>query len=272
MKQQAFKLIVVFLVFLSGIARSEDAPQKTSDWYFGASIYGWLPDIAGQTAFTPPGGSGDFEVGVENILENLKFTMMGTLEARKGRWGVFTDLIYMDVGGSQTGKRNLTIGGQELPVDVVADVGLDLKSLIWTAAGSFRMVDKSAFTMDVLAGARYLDIEQKLNWTLTGNIGSIPIPDRSGNAAVTASNLDAIVGLRGRFAFGAKKSLYVPYALDVGAGDSDLTWQGVVGVGYSFGWWELAAVYRYLYYDLGPNSAINDISFGGPGVGVLFKW
>ena len=51
------------------------------------SIYGWFPDIAGQTAFTQPGGGDDFEIDIDNILDNLKFTLMGTLDVRKGRWG-----------------------------------------------------------------------------------------------------------------------------------------------------------------------------------------
>lgn len=265
-------MAAVALVLLPTGALAGEVAAEDNTWQFGASIYGWFPDIAGQTAFTPPGGSGEFEVDIDSILENLKFTLMGTFDARKGRWGVVTDFVYMDVGGSTTGSRELTIEGEELPADVTADIGLDLKSLILNLAGSYRVLDKPSFTMDMIAGARYVDIEQKLNWNLTGDIGGTPLPAQSGNATVSVGNLDGIVGVRGRLAFGAKKALFVPYELDIGTGDSDFTWQGATGVGYSFGWWQLAAVWRYLYYDLSSDSAIKDMSFGGPAVGAVFRW
>ncbi|MEN8243787.1 MAG: hypothetical protein ABFS43_02665 [Thermodesulfobacteriota bacterium] len=81
-----------------------------------------------------------------------------------------------------------------------------------------------------------------------------------------------IFGVRGRFAFGSKKALFVPYYLDLGFGESDITWQGVAGLGYAFGWGEIVAAWRYLYYDMSSGSAIDEISFSGPEAGVTFRW
>ena len=64
----------------------------------------------------------------------------------------------------------------------------------------------------------------------------------------------------------------MPYYFDMGAGDSDFTWQGIAGLGYAFHWGEIAAVWRYLYYDLSSGSAINDMNFSGPAIGVTFRW
>jgi hypothetical protein len=253
-------------------ALAQQPASETGSWHFGASIYGWFPDITGQTAFTPPGGSGDFEIDIEDILENLEFTLMGTFDVRKGRWGILTDAIYMDVGNSGSGTRKASIGGIQLPVDATADVDLDLESWIWTITGYYRALDRPWLTFDVVAGARYLDVEQKVDYDVTGNVGSIPAPGRSGTAKESLSNWDAVIGVRGRFAFGAKKAWFVPYYLDVGAGDSDLTWQGIAGMGYAFRWIEVAAVWRYLYYDLPSDKAINDMSFSGPAIGVTFRW
>ncbi len=41
------------------------------------------------------------------------------------------------------------------------------------------------------------------------------------------------------YIFGAGHAWSVPYYLDVGTGDSDLTWQGLLGLAYSFGWGDL---------------------------------
>lgn len=244
-KHSILLLAVVFALSLSvSVVTAQETTETNSGWQFGASIYGWFPDISGQTT----DGSG-FQVDIEQILENLEFTMMGTFEVRKGHWGVLTDLIYMDVGGSQS--------------DSGVEVDLDMESWIWNLAGSYRVFDRPGFVMDALAGARYLDVEQDLEWTG---------PGPGGSTTVGLTNVDGIIGIRGRLALGAKKALYVPYELDVGAGDSDLTWQGVTGLGYSFGWWELSAVWRYLYYDLSSDMGIDDLNFSGPAVGVAFRW
>jgi len=266
-------LVVLLMALLASTgALAQQPASETESWQFGVSIYGWFPDVGGKTAFTQPGGGSEFEIGIENILDNLEFTLMGTFDVRKGRWGILTDAIYMDVGGSQTGTREATIGGIELPVDASANVDLDLKSWIWTLTGYYRVLDQPGMTLDVVAGARYLDVETKVNWVVTGNVGSIPVPDRTGAAEANLKNWDALIGLRGRFAFGAQNAWFVPYYFDVGAGDSDLTWQGVAGLGYAFHWGEIEAAWRYLSYDLPSSRAIEDMSFSGPVVGVTFRW
>jgi len=267
----SFSVLLMVLLASTG-AFAQQAAGESNAWQFGVSIYGWFPDIAGETAFTPPGGSSEFEVDIENILDNLEFTLMGIFDMRKGRWGLLTDMIYMDVGGSSTGTREATIGGTPIPIDAAADVNLDIKSLILTLSGYYRAVDQAGLTLDVLAGTRYLDVEQSVNWNVTGNVGSIPLPGRTGAATVSLTNWDLIFGARGRFAFGAQKTWFVPYYLDFGAGDSDFTWQGITGLGYAFKWGEVTAVWRYLYYDLSSDKPIKDMDFSGPAVGFTFRW
>ncbi|MGD9309967.1 MAG: hypothetical protein PVG51_12540 [Desulfosarcina sp.] len=267
------------LVLLLGIAllpaQSVIAQQSTraSDaWQFGASIYGWFPDIAGETVFMKPDGSSDFKIDIEDILDNLEFTLMGIVDVHKGRWGVLTDIIYMDVSGSQNGTRSASIGGNQIPVGAAADVNLEIESWIWTLAGYYRALEQNSGNLDLLAGARYLDVEQSVNWNVTGNIGSIPASGRVGDASAALSNWDFILGLRGRFAFGTQKTWFVPYYFDLGAGDSDFTWQGIAGLGYAFKWCEVTAVWRYLYYDLSSDKPIKDMDFSGPAAGITFRW
>jgi hypothetical protein len=263
-------LILALLVSTNALAQQPES--ETGSWHFGASIYGWFPDITGKTVFTQPGGGNEFEIDIEDILDNLEFTLMGTFDVRKGRWGFVTDIIYMDVGSSESGTREASIGRRQIPVGAAADIDLDLESWIWTLAGYYRALDQSGLTLNVLAGARYLDVEQEVDWVVTGNVGPIAAPDRTGTAKSGLTNWDAIIGVRGRYAFGAQKAWFIPYHLDVGTGDSDLTWQGVAGLGYGFRWFEVAAVWRYLYYDLPSSKAIDDMSFSGPAVGLTFKW
>ncbi len=241
------------------------------EWTFGASIYGWFPDISGTTAF-PDGSGNDFVVPIGTILDNLSFTLQGGFDARKGKWGIVTDVIYMDLNKKESEYREGTIGGQEIPVDVTAKVGLGMKSWIWTTAAYYRVIDQPEKSFDLLFGARYLDISQSLDFSFSGNIGGTPLPGHEASAKVGGANWDAVVGLRGRFSFGQGNQWFMPYLLDVGTGDTDLTWQAMAGIGYAFKWGEMIAAWRYLEYDMPSDKPIDNMNFSGPVVGAVFRW
>ena len=262
---------VMMVTFLSGGAFAQPA-DKADDWQFGASIYGWFPDMSGNTAFSPEGSDSEFEIDIENILENLEFTLMGSFDVRKGAFGVFTDIIYMDVGDSGSSSMDGSIGPGQTPTNVTADVDFEMTSWIWNLLAYYRVLGMNGASLDIAAGTRYLDVEQKVKWDMTANVDDVPVAERTADVSEGVSNWDVIFAVRGRIGLGAKKALFLPYYLDVGVGDSDLTWQGVAGLGYAFGWGEIVAAWRYLYYDMPSGSAIGEISFSGPEAGVTFRW
>ena len=98
------------------------------------------------------------------------------------------------------------------------------------------------------------------------------VEGRAGSSSAEETQWDAIVGVKGRWTFGAERQWYVPYYLDVGTGDSDLTWQGMAGVGYSFDSIGVTGVWRYLDYDLGGSTPSKSIDFSGPALGVTFRF
>ena len=266
-------VVAMTVMILSNSALAQQPVDKANGWQFGASIYGWFPDLNGQAVFSPEGSDSEFEVDIENILENLEMVLMGSFDARKGSFGVFTDIIYMDVGDAGNTSVDGSVGPSEVPTNVTADVSFDMESWIWNLLAYFRALDKSGATLDIVAGTRYLDVEQEVKWDITAVVdGDVPVAERTGEVGGGVTNWDAIFGVRGRFAFGTKKALFVPYYLDMGVGDSDLTWQGVAGLGYAFGWGEIVAAWRHLYYDMPSGSAIGEISFSGPEAGVTFRW
>jgi hypothetical protein len=249
-------------------AQAQDMSDK---WVFNAAIYGWLPDIGGKTTF-PAGTGSSISVDANQIIDSLKFTFMGTFEARKGRWGMFTDVVYMDVGGSKNGTRDITVDGHPLPVGVTADTNLDLKALIWTLAGTYNVVNDPGVKMDVLAGARLLDIKTTLGWNFSADIGDESNTRRSGSSEVKGTKTDAIIGLKGRANFGTDQKWFVPYYVDIGTGQSEFTWQGIAGIGYKFNWGEVFGVWRYLDYSFKSSSKIEDLTVNGPAIGVAFSW
>ena len=80
--------VLVLLCFNPAVTR---AATDDDEWAFGAALYGWLPDISGTTTFAGAPGGGDFTIGIDQILDNLQFTVMGSFDARRGRVGFVTD-------------------------------------------------------------------------------------------------------------------------------------------------------------------------------------
>lgn len=246
--------------------------QASEPRQFGVSVYGWFSTVKGTTTFPAPPASGgsDFTVDAADLIKNLKFSFMGSFEARKGRWGGFADLVYADVGDTKSRTRDFLIGQQQVPANVTGEVTFDAKSYVWTLAGEYRAVTEPGLEVDTFLGTRMLDAEQKVDFTLSGDIGQVPLPDRSGSRKTRMTSWDGIVGVKGRLAFGADRSWFAPYYADVGGGESDLTYQLMTGIGYSFKWGEMVAQWRYLKYDLGVE--IDSLSLNGPAIAFNYRW
>ena len=266
------KAVPLALLASASLALPAAASAQSADrWQFAGTLYGYFPSLGGKTTFPQPSGT-DVTIDADKVLEDLKFVFMGSLDARKGRWGAFTDVIYMDLGNQRHGTRDFTLGGHDLPVDVQANVGYDLKGWAWTIAGTYAAIESPHHVMQVIGGTRMLKLKPTLNYELTGNVGSIPIDEREGKAQADETNWDAIVGVKGRAFLGSERRWFVPYYFDIGTGESKLTYQAMGGLGYTFGSWDLFAAWRYLDYDFKSGSKVEELNFSGPGVAVQFRW
>ena len=253
------------------VSASAAAQDLSDEWRFRAFIYLWAPQIKGGATF-PGGNTADFDLKFHTIFDHLKMAGMGSLEAQKGRWGAFTDVIYMNLGATDTKTRDATIDGVPLPVGVTANTGVGMKSWVWTLAASYRVQSSENLEMDVFAGARLLWIQPLLTYNFNVDVGPFVGPSRVGSRTVTARNWDAIAGVKGRIGIGATREWFVPYYVDIGTGDSDLTWQGAVGIGYAFSWGEVVASWRYLDYNFKSSAKVNDLKMNGPLMGVALHW
>ena len=188
--------VAAAMVFGAGVTASGGAAAEliSDGWRFRAVIYMWMPKITGSATFprNDPGAAlaavdAEFDMSFPTILDHLKMTGMGTLEVQKGRWGAFTDVVYLNVGSTSTTTRDGTIDGVPLPVGVTLNTGLDLKSLIWTLAGSYRVQATRESELDVFVGARMLSIEPRLTYDFSADVGpfigpgAYGRPNRQGN-------------------------------------------------------------------------------------------
>jgi hypothetical protein len=268
-----------FLCFAAGtlvpapaLAQSTQSDWDSGTWQFAATIYGYLPTIGGKLNFPVDSGGSSINVDPNTVLNHLKMAFMGSFDAHNGRWGVFTDVLYLDVGGSKSQTRDFSIGNIGLPASTTADLNLNLKGVVGTLAGEYRVASDATWKVEVLAGARLLDVKPTLGWSINGDLGTIGIAGRSGSKEISDNFWDGIVGVKGRYAFGDDRRWGVPFYLDVGTGQTQLTWQAAAGVSYSYQWGDIVAMWRYLDWNGRSGKPIQSLNFNGPMLGATFRW
>lgn len=245
------------------LAQAEE-PAANSGWDFAVAAYLWGADIGGST-----GSGADIDVSFSDLFDGLNAGFMGTFEARKDKWLILTDLVYLDVSADDT--TNVTIpvgpglGPGPVPIDVTAKTEIDLKGTVFQLAGGYNLLSEGPLKLDLLAGTRYLDLDNDFTVDLSAIGGS-----RKTKFSDSGNVWDGIVGVKGMYALSPRWSL--PYYADIGTGQSDFTWQAAAGVAYhAADWVDVAFVYRYLAWDIGEDF-VDDLNFSGPTLGAVFRW
>ena len=221
-------------------------------------LYLWGADFSGDF-----GPNADFEITFDQLVDNLEMGFMGSFQARKGKWSMFIDAVHLEVASDQT---NVSDG----LIPVTTTSSLNMKGWVVELGGGYNLWVNQGSRLDLIAGVRYMDLGSDVALSITvldsGGSSSFAIP--------MSAATDGIVGVKGRFALGKRWSL--PYYLDVGAGDSDLTWQALAGVSFTAAKWvDLALVYRHLEWDLGDDGSdgyIKNVNFSGPAFGAVFHF
>lgn len=242
--------------------------------------YLWLPSMDGTLRYGSSATGGAAPVVTIDpgaILSDLDMAFMISGEARKGRWLVATDFIYLDLGGAGSKVKSVDFNPGSGPVNV-ATTALDsgtqtkVKGTVWTLAGGYAAVQDPRHTLDVIGGVRYLGVKAKTDWQLSATVtapGGAQTFPASGSVSQSEELWDAIAGIKGRVKLGQGR-WFMPYYLDAGAGDSSLTWQGMLGVGYAFKWGEVLFAYRYLSWEQGGSKPVEEFNVRGFGFGLNF--
>src|SRR3954451_21927307 len=91
-----YLIIALMFYFIPTAAAAEEA--RSDRWNFTVTPYVWLPNVNGTLKYGPPpnaGGAPAVDTGPNNDLENLSMALMLSGEARRGRWSVVGDLVYI---------------------------------------------------------------------------------------------------------------------------------------------------------------------------------
>jgi opacity protein-like surface antigen len=228
---------------------------ELTPYLFAAGLYG-STGTQGVTA--------DVNMGFDDIVENLQAGLMGTLEVRRGRWGMILDGLYFELGGQSASSWQgpAGIGSATGELDVTTTMQM------YQLSAAYRVSDK--LPTDLIAAARYTQIDAGMN--LSATTGGV-LPGGTRSLSASQSWWDPVIGVRVAVPFAQRWSVML-YG-DVGGFNvgSNLTYQGIAGVNWQFSEHVSAKLgYRYIYQDYENDGFIWDMVARGPylGVGIRF--
>lgn len=251
-----------------------NAHAADDDWKYSVTPYLWLPSFNANFKYTLPPSTGSPEVQTY-YLNKLNAVLMLAGDARKGDWSIFTDLIYLDISGSDSHVTSVNFGGSQVGTSIDAGTQTTIRGTVVTFGGGYTVVQSAGASMDVIAGARYLGVDVSTDWHLTSTINGPGVGETfplTGTVSERVDLWDAIIGVRGKFNLGDTGKWSVPYYLDAGTGSSTFTWQGMTGLAYAYGWGDVLLAYRHLYYGQGSDQFIQSLILSGPMLGATFRF
>lgn len=239
----------IFLTMLA-LCTLASAPSNAQEqeWKYAAEAYLWGANVDIETE-----AGTDTEIRFTDIVDDLQLGGMLALFAHHDKWMFGLDGLYLDIDDN---------------VEEVVQEGVELNDLkleAWVVSPmvGYELLQSDRFSLFVMAGARYLwiDVSEKINF-------SPPEPVGTENFSTSDGSWDGLIGIRGHWRL--SDDWYTTYHLDVGTGDSGLTWQALGAFGYRFNRFDAIVGYRYLEWDNTENDALEDLNMSGVMAGVKF--
>lgn len=254
------KLTLVAIALAAGahMANAADLPsppaEPDSGWSFTFAPYVWAAGMDGKVAqFGLP--EVDVDASFSDVLKNFDIGLMGVGEARYGRFGVATDLLWVKLSAEQN-----------TPLGRLADnVEANVETLMATAVGSYSLILDETANLDIVAGGRLWSVDTKLS--LDGGA----LDGRS--ASDDDTWVDPVVGLKGRANF--TSDFYITGWGLIGGFDvsSKFMWDVMGGIGYSASdSFSIMAGYRGVGVDYRNNGFVYDVVQHGPLLGFVFNF
>jgi hypothetical protein len=261
----AMAAATVFSVLIQTAAQAADAQETApveplGEWRYSIAPYLWgagLDGDVGLFGLEPV----NVEMSFGDILDDLKFAGMVVAEAHNGTWGIFGDIVYVNLEADTSATRMVL--GSEASLDVTVRTS----SFTGTLMGEYRVYGADSVSVDLMGGARIWSVDNKITATLAAD-GS-PLGQYSGSDGATW--VDPMIGIKARIDTGT------PWFFNawgiIGAGSSDISWDALGGVGYQ--WSEKVSMvggYRALGVDYSDDGFVYDVVQHGPYLGAIFSF
>jgi len=216
--------ILAALGLAPATAHAQAAASPGGGWSFEFMPYLWGAAMSGEVGAGPL-PTMHVDMSFSDIMDNLDAGLMGAFEARKGRWGLLFDAIYMKLAHSATASRT---GAGPIGATATASAELEMAQTLYAAAVAYRAIEGRT-PIDLIGGLRYAKVEAdaRIDGSFFAQTGTVT---RSGEK----DWVDPYVGVRAQYPIAERWTL-VGYA-DVGGFGvgSELSWQAIAGVNYEF--------------------------------------
>jgi len=241
----------------SGQDQKPDSPPPWAQSPLSISLtsYLWFTSLSGDIGVggLPPA---DIDVDFKDIFEKIDWfppPIMIAGEVRYDRAAFLTDFIYLGMEGE---------GASPGPLPLTAEA--ELKTLIMTFAGAYRVVQSESVDLDLLAGARLWMLDTTLSLT-----GPLATRQRGGSEAW----VDPLVGIAGHVKLGGGFALKAEGDVGGFGVGSDLDWQVLGALQYQVDdSLTLEAGYRYLAVDYDDDGFLFDVALQGPIIGGSIRF
>lgn len=228
------------------------AAAGKSDWQFSVSPYLWMAGVQGTVRqFGSPPTRLESDFG--QIFDELDYAFMGILEGRRGRYSIFVDIAYTKISVKDS-----------TPKGVLAEkIGVASQSFSGLLGGGYTVHSTDRAHLDLIAGLRVWSVSTKLSFH-GGILDHVKQRD-------SATWVDMVGGFRGTYSVTDK--VYLTGWGNIGAGQADLDWDVVAGLGYKINA-NLSAVagYRIQGVDYKKNGFEYDVIQKGPIMGITYRF
>jgi hypothetical protein len=232
------------------------ATAENDTWEFQVAPYAWLAGQNGTIATIPPLPPADIDINFyDDIIGNINGALFLVGEARKGPFGIVTDIAYTDIEIEDP-----------TPGPLFTLLTSRTESWIVSVAGFYRLTEKQGAFLDLIGGVRYWSVDS----TLTLQAGLLP----TRSASNKEDWFDPIIGLKGLAPLGESKFFVSGFVIiggfDVG---SDFMWDANLNLGYR--WTETFSTlfgYRYLDVDYEDSNFLYDVAQDGLILGLSWRF
>jgi len=207
------------LAVLAALLGYASAPMAEEPWRFRLSPYIWFAGLEGDIASIPGLPAAPVDISASDALDDTDASFMFVLDAKKGRHGIFTDFLYSDLRSDE----------EIIPPPIDLTLRSTTKTTLLTLAYEYEVYNQDQVVVDLLAGARYWDIDSELF------VKSGPAILAGLKRSHRESWTDPLIGARGRMPLGASR-FYVMGSAGLGGFGvaSDHLYEFSANIGYQW--------------------------------------
>lgn len=166
-----FIFISIFIIYFQKINVSANNNLLGKlDYRF--SLYAWGAGISGKSQT-----SKSFNVSFKEVLENIKFTYMGSIAVMKDDWSLLADLIYLNMDQKSSSTIYLPVENNQRILKISDNITLATSGTVINLLFDKNLLIYRIVKINYVLGARYLDLESKLRIKLDSIVGNYKIKD-----------------------------------------------------------------------------------------------